>query len=159
MDPPVTVYSPDEYERTSYYNGIAGEADHPELVYRSDFLITPFPKPVGIHGQIPIKSARGVFNTPLNGVWDTVGPKICDLIKARKIDCSSINTARFLTHGPSGEEATGSLGPVVIWIGVIPGSTSAETAHEVSGEILTLMRNNGVNDVVVEWCEAIRIRL
>jgi hypothetical protein len=154
----VSVYGPDEYERTSYYNGIAGD-DHPELVYRSDFLTTPFPKPTGRHAHIPVKSLRGVFNTPLNGVWDAVGRQICDLIKARKINWSSINPARFFTHAPLGEDVNGSLGPVVIWISVNPGSTSADTAHEVSQEILALLLKNGVEGVVVEWCEAVPQRL
>ena len=155
----VSVHGPDEYERTSYYNGIAGDGEHPDLVYRSDFITTPFPKPVGRYAYIPVKSLRGVFNTPLNGVWDAVGPQIRDLIKARKVDWSSVNPARFFTHAPLGEEAKGSLGPVVIWIGVIPGSTSADTAYEVSGEILALLLKNGVNDVVVEWREAVPQRL
>ena len=64
----VSVHGPDEYERTSYYNGITGDSDHPGLVYRSDFLTMPFPKPVGRHAHIPVKSLRGVFDTPLNGV-------------------------------------------------------------------------------------------
>lgn len=155
----ISVHSPDEYERTAYYNGITGDDDHPVLIYRSDFLTTPFPKPHGRFAHIPVKSLRGVFDTPLNGVWDTVGPQICDLIKARKIDWSSVDPARFFTHAPLGEETKGSLGPVVIWVGVIPGSTSADTAHEVSGEILALLLNNGVNDTVVEWREAVPQRL
>ena len=155
----VSVYGPDEYERTSYYNGITGDGDHPDLVYRSDFLTTPFPKPVGRYAHIPVKSLRGVFDTPLNGVWDAVGPQIRDLMKAREINWSSIDPARFFTHTPLGEEAKGSLGPVVIWIGVIPGSTSADTAHEVSQEILTLLRKNGVDGAVVEWREAVPQRL
>lgn len=155
----VSEHGPDVYERTSYYNGITGDSDHPELVYRSDFLTTPFPKPVGRFAQIPVKSLRGVFDTPLNSVWDDVGPQIRDLIKAREIHWSSVDPARFFTHGPPGEEAKGSLGPVVIWIGVIPGSTSPDTAHDVSLEILALLRSNGVEDVIVEWREAVPQRL
>ena len=155
----VSVHGPDEYERTSYYNGITGDADHPDLVYRSDFLTTPFPKPIGRHAHLPIKSLCGVFDTPLNGVWDAVGPKIRDLIKARKINWSSIDPARFFTHTPLGEDAKGSLGPIVIWIGVIPGSTSPNTAHNVSQEILTLLRESGVDGAVVEWREAVPRRL
>lgn len=91
---------------------------------------------------------------------DTVGPEICDLIKAWKINLSSVNPARFFTHGPPGEEEkNGNLGPVVIWIGVIPGSTSSNTAHEVSQEILSLLRKNRVEDAVVEWREAVSQRL
>src|SRR6266478_5741058 len=66
----------------SYYNGITGDGDHPDLVYRLDFLTTPFPKPVGRHAHIPVKSLCGVFDTPLNSVWDAVGPQIRDLINA-----------------------------------------------------------------------------
>jgi len=117
---------------TRDYNGITGDGDHPELVYRSDFLTAPFPKPVGRHAHIPVKSLRGVFDTPLNSVWGTVGPRIRDLIKVHKIHWSSVDPARFFTHAPPGEEAKGSLGSVVIWIGVIPGSTSSDTAHHVS---------------------------
>ena len=155
----VSEYTPDEYERGSYYKGITGDGDHPELVYRSDFSTKPFPKPVGRFAHIPVKSLRGVFDTPLNGVWDTVGPEIRDLVKARKIIWSSLDPARFFTHGPPGEEEKGSLGPVVIWVGVIPGSTSSDTAHEVSQEILALLLKNGVEDAVVEWREAVPQRL
>ncbi|KAF8463412.1 hypothetical protein DFH94DRAFT_786723 [Russula ochroleuca] len=128
----VSQHTPTEYERTTYYNGITGDRDHPELVYRSDFLTTPFPKPVGRYAHIPVKSLRGVHNTPLNGVWKSVGPKIVELITARKINWSSVDPARFFTHATPGEEEKGSLGPVVIWLGVIPGSTSSDAAHEVS---------------------------
>ena len=155
----VSEHTPDDYERKSYYNGITGDSDHPELVYRSNFLATPFPRPVGRHAHIPVKSLRGVFDTPLNGVWNTVGPAIRDLVKDRNINWSSIDPARFFTHGPEGEEEKGSLGPVVIWIGVRPESTSSDTAHEVSQEILALLLKNGVEDAVVEWREAVPQRL
>jgi hypothetical protein len=128
----VSVHGPYEYDGTSYYNGITRDSDHPGLIYHSDFLTTSFPKPIGRYAHIPVKS--------LNGVWDAVGPQVRDLIKARKINWSSIDPARFFTHAQLGEEAKGSLGPIVIWVGVIPGSTSADTAHEVSQEILTLLR-------------------
>ncbi|KAI1794500.1 hypothetical protein LXA43DRAFT_107496 [Ganoderma leucocontextum] len=155
----VSEHGPDPYERASYYNGITGDSDHPELVYRSDSLTTPFPKPVGRFSHIPVKSLRGVFGTPLNQVWGAVLPQIRDIIKARKIQWSSIDPARFFTHGPPGEEEKGSLGPVVIWIGVLPGSTSPDTAYDVSQEILALLRKNGVEGVVVEWREAVPQRL
>ncbi|KAF9064852.1 hypothetical protein BDP27DRAFT_1425347 [Rhodocollybia butyracea] len=158
MAPNLSVHGPNEYERTSYYNDITGDDEHPDLVYRSDYLTTPFPKPTGGFAHLPVKSLRGVFDTPLNGVWDTVGPQIRDLIKARKIDWSSIDPARFFTHPPP-EDTKGSLGPVVVWIGVAPGSTSADTAHEVSQEILTLLQKNGVDGAVVEWREAVPRRL
>ena len=90
----VSKYAPDEYERTSYHNGITGDDDHPVLVYRSDYLTKPFPPPSGRYAHLPVKSFRGAFGTPLNGVWNTVGPAIRDLIKARKICYCSIDPAR-----------------------------------------------------------------
>jgi len=155
----VSQYTPTDYERTTYYNGITGDSNHPELVYRSDFLTTPFPKPVGRFGHTPVKSLRGVYDTPLNGVWESVGPKIVELITTRNLNWSSVDPARFFTHATPGEEEKGSLGPVVIWLGVIPGSTSSDTAHEVSQEILTLLQENGVEDSVVEWRESVLQRL
>ncbi|KAI5981228.1 hypothetical protein EDD15DRAFT_428857 [Pisolithus albus] len=155
----VPEHSPDAYERASYYNGITGDGDHPELVYRSDYLTTPFPKPTGRFAHLPVKSLRGVFDTPLNKVWDVVGPKIRDIINTWEILWSSIDTARFFTHGPPGEEELGSLGPVVIWIGVKPGSTSSDTAHDVSQEILALLQKHEVEGIVVEWREAVLQRL
>ncbi|KAL4244947.1 Jacalin-type lectin domain-containing protein [Abortiporus biennis] len=153
-------HGPDAYERVAYYNGITGDSDHPELIYRSDALTTPFPKPAGRFAHVPVKSLRGVFDTPLNKVWDFVGPQIRDIIKAREIQWSSIDTARFFTHAAPGEEKEkGSLGPVVIWIGVKPGSTSSDTAHHISQEILTLLGKNKVDDVVVEWREAVLQKL
>ncbi|KAG6329274.1 hypothetical protein ID866_9815 [Astraeus odoratus] len=158
MPPVVSKYSPDEYKRKSYYNGITGGSDHPELVYCSDFLTTPFPKPVGRYAYIPVKLPCGVFNTLLNHVWDTVSPEIHEVLKAWKICWSSIDLVRFFTHGPPGEEAKGSLGPVIIWISVIPGSTSSNTTHDVSQEILALLLKNRVEDTVVEWCKAVIVR-
>ena len=49
----------------------------------------------------------------------------------------------------------GSLGPVVMWGGIIPGSTSADIAHEVSKKTLTLLWKNGVDGAIVEWPEAV----
>jgi hypothetical protein len=155
----VSQYIPSEYERVSYYNGITGDSDHLELIYRSNFLTTPFPKPVGRYAHIPVKSLRGVFDTPLNGVWDTVGLQMCDLLTTRKIDWSSIDPACFFTHRMLGEEEKGTLGPAVIWVGVHPGSTSSDTAHKVSQEILALLWEHGVKDAVVEWHEAVLQKL
>ena len=68
-----------------------------------------------------------------------------------KIRWSSIDPARFI---PFGENDVKTLSLVVIWIGVFPILTSAYTAHEVSQDILALLRQNGVEGAVVEWHEA-----
>jgi len=138
----VSEHGPDAHERTPYYNGITGDGDCPELVYRSNALTASFPKPVGRFGQVPVKSIHGVFDTPLNKVWDIVGSRIRDIIKAHGIEWSTID-----------------MTPVVVWIGVRPGSTSANTAHDVSKQILALLQNHRVEGVVVEWRETVVQRL
>ncbi|KAK7453937.1 hypothetical protein VKT23_011449 [Stygiomarasmius scandens] len=144
----VAPYDISGYERTTYYHGIS--PDPPELLYRSDFCSNPFPKPVGRHPHLPTKTIYGVFNTPLNDVWDTVAPQIRDLLKARKICYSAIQTARFLTHG---EDDNDYLGPIVIWIATYPTTTTAENAHDASQDILALLEANEVKGAVVEWYE------
>jgi hypothetical protein len=154
QDSPTTVasiFAVSHYERTSYYSGITDAGDQPDLLYRTGSDKYPWIQPKGNAYQ-PIKSLRGVYCTPLNDVWSTVGPQVRDLVKDRNIHYCSIDTARFVTHGEDGEE---TLGPVVIWVGVYPGSTSADTAHEVSQNILELLEKNGVKGVEVEWHEAV----
>ncbi|KAG6851824.1 hypothetical protein C0991_005679 [Blastosporella zonata] len=93
----VSQYTPDEYERTSYYKGITGDGDHRELVYLSDFLTTPFSKPIGRHAHILVKSYREVFDTSLNGVCDTFGPKIRAL-RRHMSRCHPGSTSSEIAH-------------------------------------------------------------
>lgn len=145
----VAPYSPSDWERTVYYNGIS--PNHPELLYRSDLLERPFSTPKGRYRNPSTKTVYGVFDTPLNPVWDTVTPQICGLLKDRRIRYSAVQAARFVTHGQDGEK--GTLGPVVVWIATRPATTTAEDAHVASQDILTLLKANGVEGVVVEWYE------
>lgn len=131
-----------------YYHGIS--SDHPNLLYRSDLLEHPFPIPKGRHPHLPTKTAYGVFNTPLNAVWDSVAPQIRHLLKSWKIRYSAIKAARFITHGEDGKD---TIGPIVIWISTHPTTTTAENAHDTSPDILTLLKANGVEGAVVEWYE------
>lgn len=147
-------HAPDDFERVAYYNGITGDDKQPHLLYRSDYRTTPFLKPTGRFAHLSVKTLRGVHDTALNPVWDAVGPEICALLLKRGIDWSSINPARFFTRGEPG-----SLGPVVVWIAVRPGSTSPDTAHVVSKDILAFLCAHGVEDAVVEWREAVLQRL
>lgn len=131
-------------------NGITGDNDHPNPFTDQIASLHLSSSPVA-DTHPAVKSIREVFKTSLDGVWSTVGTKICELIKAWGIYCSSIDPARFFIHGPLGEGEKGSLGSVVIWIGVVPNSTSSDTAHNVSQEILKLLQDHGVEDAVVEW--------
>ncbi|KAH9081743.1 hypothetical protein EDB83DRAFT_2334483 [Lactarius deliciosus] len=150
----VSPYDISEWEKTTYYHGIS--LDPPELLYRSDLLQKPFPIPKGRHRSLRTKTVYGVFNTPLNAVWDIVAPQIRDLLVKRKIRYSAIQTARFVTHGEDGKD---TLGPIVIWIATHPTTTTAENAHDASPDILALLKDNGVEGAVVEWFEGAVVKL
>ncbi|KAI0761302.1 hypothetical protein BD413DRAFT_486274, partial [Trametes elegans] len=106
---------PSNYERTWYYNGIAGEGGYPEPRHSS---IPPADFP-----SRPVKSVHGIFDIPLKIVWPTI-------VQAAAPNYSCVDVARFYTqgphgfvHNPSGTEGS-SLGPVTIWVGVPLGPTS-----------------------------------
>jgi hypothetical protein len=125
----VSAHDVSNYKRTSYYNRITDNSKHLDLLYRTRSAKHPWIQPTGRHAHPPPKSLRGVHSTPLNGVWSTVGPLVCDLVKSAVKTRYSIDPSRFITHREDGED---TLGPVVIWVAVYPGSTSADTAHKVS---------------------------
>ena len=139
-----------EFERTHYYHGIS--PDPPELLYRSDLESNPFPHPPpgDRWSEVPVKTAEGVFNTPLNPVWHTVAPLIVALLKQRHIKYSALKSARFSTRDEDGKK---TLGPIVIWIATHPNSTSAEDARDASPDILRILEEHNVKGAVVEWYE------
>ena len=56
--------------------------------------------------------------------------------------------ARFITHETDKKDIPG---PVVIWIGAYPGSTTSDIAHDISENILGLLQSHGIEGVEVEW--------
>ncbi|CAE6519816.1 unnamed protein product [Rhizoctonia solani] len=139
-----------KFEKVHYWHGIS--IDPPELLYRSNLESNPFlfPVPGTRWFQLPVKTAEGVFETPLNPVWHIVAPKIIALLKKRSIKYSALKTARFSTCE---EDRKKTLGPVVIWIATHPNTTSAENARDASPHILHILEQYKVENAVVEWYE------
>ena len=152
----VAPYLISMYEMNFYYHGISG--DPPNLMYRSDLETNPFPiPPPGTDfSKIPTKTAHGVFNTPLNAVWDTVAPQIVKSMKANGLQYTALNTARFSTV----EDGKGeTFGPVVVWIAVRPNTTNAKAVRDATPDILNILSDVQITDVVVEWYEGLVTRL
>ncbi|KAG8993137.1 hypothetical protein FRB90_000780 [Tulasnella sp. 427] len=103
-----TVVAPDlisEYEMNFYYHGISGSP--PKLLWRSNLESDPFPiPPAGTNFYtIPQKTAHGVFNTPLNELWDdTVVPQIKSSMKNRGLKYSAIKVLDRRGRGGGGRK-------------------------------------------------------
>jgi hypothetical protein len=147
----ISEYSPSKRERDAC----------PWLIYRSNYLTSPFLESASEEGDIFQRDLLPLYNTPLSRIWDTVGNSICDLLD-QHVTWSSLNPARVSSHDQLALEdgqGQGDLGFFILSIGVPPGSTNSETAHSVSQEILVILRENGVEDAVVEWEECVVERL
>jgi len=155
-----TVVAPDlisKYEMNFWYHGVSG--DPPKLLWRSDLETNPFPTPPpgANFFKIPTKTAHGVFNTPLNEVWDDiVAPQILASMKARGLKYSALKTARFSTD-EDGEGDT--FGPIVLWIAVRPNTTNARAVRDATPDILQILADVQITGVVVEWYQASVVKL
>jgi hypothetical protein len=154
-----TVVAPNlisKYEINFWYHGVSGNP--PKLMWRSDLETNPFPiPPPGTNFfKIPTKTAHGVFNTPLNDVWDTVAPRILASMKARGLKYSALKTARFSTVEDGKDE---TLGPIVLWIAVRPNTTNAGAVRDATPDILHILADVQITGVVVEWYEASVVKL
>ncbi|QRV97299.1 transmembrane protein [Ceratobasidium sp. AG-Ba] len=146
----VSVPHISDFERVHYWHGIS--IDPPELLYRSDLESNPYPVPLpGTRWhEVPVKTAEGVFETPLNAVWHIVAPAIIGILDKRNIKYSALKTARFSTRG---EDRKKTLGPIVIWIATHPNTTGFESARDASPDILHILEEHKVEGAVVEWYE------
>jgi hypothetical protein len=146
-----------KYEMNFWYHGLSGNP--PKLMWRSDLETNPFPLPPPGTSffKIPTKTAHGVFNTPLNDVWnDIVAPRILASMKAHGLKYSALTTARFSTVEDGKDE---TLGPIVVWIAVRPNTTNAGAVRDATPDILQILADVQITDVVVEWYEASVVRL
>ncbi|KAF8162649.1 hypothetical protein B0H34DRAFT_794449 [Crassisporium funariophilum] len=136
-----------------YYSGISPSP--PKPVYRTGLLTTPWVKPKGPEAYRKLEQVCGVFNHRLNDVWEDLGSQVRDLLNVQRISWTSIDVARFITDG---ESDTAIVGPVVLWIGVRPGSLEGAPAFSSGAEILEILKSFGIEDVEVEYRESIYMR-
>jgi hypothetical protein len=137
-----------ELETMLYYYGISPSP--PSLVYRTGGLKMPWS--LGPESNPRPKQVCGVFGHKLNTVWDEMGFKVRDGLNAQRIDWSSIDVARFITDEDGDQKIEG---PVVIWVGVYPGSLQDEEAIISAKTILELLAKYDIDDVEVEYRESI----
>ncbi|KAG8728636.1 hypothetical protein FRC11_010554 [Ceratobasidium sp. 423] len=146
-------HSVSKAEATFYYAGISPTP--PKLVYRTGSVARPFVMPKDPEAYRQLKEARGVYGHKLNLVWGTAGPKVCDLLDAQQLAWTTVDCVRFLTLPADEDEGKPTVGPVVIWIGVRPGSLESEDAFNAANGILRILKEFNIDDVEVEFRESL----
>ena len=145
MDIPYAVSTA---EAMYYYAGISRSP--PKLVFRTSK--TPWVKPTGPEAYRHLKQLREVYGHKLNDHWDnTIGPEVLDLLDQQQVRFSSVDVVRFR----SGKDTDIVISPVVLWIGVLPGSLLAEEAFSSANGLLELLKGHGIHDVDVEYRESV----
>ena len=99
---------------------------------------------------IAAKTAQGVFDTPLNPVWDVVAPKIITLFKERSIKYSALLPVRFSSCDEEGKK---TLSPITLWISTHIGRNKPEDARDTSPHVLKILEDHGVTGAVTQWYE------
>jgi hypothetical protein len=117
-------------EATFYYAGIFRTP--PKLVYRTSR--DPFVIPKGPEAYRRLKHLYPAFDHKLGDKWEDVRHKVCDLLDKQQVRFSTIGLARFRTVPDRQTPAV--IGPVVIWVGVLPDSLAGEDAFNSVNVIL-----------------------
>ncbi|KAI9431125.1 hypothetical protein H4582DRAFT_2121694 [Lactarius indigo] len=132
--PSATSFTPDPHtvshtEAQAYYSGLASE---PKLVYRTG---APWSPPHGPEAQRRRKELREVYNHPLVALWnDGLAWKVVDVMDAHgMVD---------FDEAPSDEEEGSAdeddaVGPVTIWVGVMPTYAAKVVLGLLSGHQIT----------------------
>ncbi|KAI9435271.1 hypothetical protein H4582DRAFT_2112373 [Lactarius indigo] len=105
-----SIHAVSNFEADSYYLGISN--DPPVLLYHTGHDKYPFVEPTGLEAYCVFKLNK-------------VGHQIRKLLAIQSIHYTSIDVTHFITYGDYEKE----IGPVVIWIGAYPGSTTTDTTH------------------------------
>ncbi|KAG9080475.1 hypothetical protein FRC06_006532 [Ceratobasidium sp. 370] len=178
----IPYYSPDPHavsqaEAQSYYAGLPSE---PPLVYRTGKA--PWSPPRWPEAQRRLKELRGVFDHPITKVWNRdLAWKVVSVMDDHKVRFTTIDVVRFKkvevdeegedeeSEDEEGEDEEGEdketvkagkpvLGPVTIWVGVFPGSTTPTAAHHAAQSVLALLQKYQITDVDVDFRESIYTR-
>ena len=90
---------------------------------------------------------------PLREIWEAVvGSAIVDYLDSEKVKWTSLDPVRI------GYASVAPPHPVIVWIGVVPGSLSAEDGVEVATHCKDILAAHDINDVHVEIRESMVIR-
>ncbi|KAF8304997.1 hypothetical protein DL93DRAFT_2127334 [Clavulina sp. PMI_390] len=129
-----------EVEAISYH---ASFPSRPRLLYRTGKAWSP-PRGPDAHGRR--KMLYPVFNHPI----------VVGIMGTHKVIFTTIDVVRFkmFEFEDTSSKDCPDIGPVTIWIGVVPDSTTATTAQDAAQVILALLKDYGITDVDVDFRES-----
>ena len=98
------------------------------------------------------KELKGVGNHALNDVWeDKLAPLVLNILESERVKFTSVDVVRI---GVVGEPSP----PVILWIGVLPGSLTPVDGLDVALQCKELLEKNDIADIDVEVRESIVTR-
>ncbi|KAN0135417.1 hypothetical protein V8E53_006696 [Lactarius tabidus] len=140
---PTAPYPPSPVEAKYFYYGMPSQ---PLLVARSSANV--WVEPTGPEAYLLPKESSPLGLHPLQEIWEaTVGPAMIDYLDSKGVKCTSLDPVRM---GYAGECSP----PAIVWIGVLPGSLSAEDGVEVATHCKSILSASNINDVHVDIRES-----
>ncbi|KAG8751901.1 hypothetical protein FRC14_007526 [Serendipita sp. 396] len=137
-------YPPSPLEAKCYYYGLPSQ---PRLVARSSTDV--WVEPTGPEAYLRPKESHPIGRHPLREIWeDKVGPAMVDYLGSKGVKWTSLDPVRM---GYAGESSP----PVIIWMGAVPGSLSAEDGIEVATHCKSILSAHNIDDVHVEIRESV----
>ncbi|KAF8988531.1 hypothetical protein BDQ17DRAFT_1334507 [Cyathus striatus] len=114
-----------KYEREQYYYGLPS---HPISVYR---LGAPFRRPTGFEAYRVPKTIRPVFDDKFATIWEDMGKLIYKYLNSVAVKWTTIDVVRF-AEPINYRKFEETVGPIVLWIGVIPRTLTYKLAKDVA---------------------------
>ncbi|GBE86227.1 hypothetical protein SCP_0901060 [Sparassis crispa] len=145
-------------EKHLYYFGLCGNRHlGPKLVFRTSTDV--FTPPTGPEHDPRLMQLLGVYNHDKLGqdnLWATIREEVVQLLDNREIQQTSVDLVRFRwdeQNSDGGRETVTSC--VTIWVGVLPDSTTGDTAFKSSKDILQLLKQHSIHDIDVAYRESV----
>jgi hypothetical protein len=143
-DEPTAPYPPSFVEAEYFYYGLYSK---PRLIARSSTYA--WVEPRGAEAYLTPKELTPLgFGHPLEDHWEhKVGPEVVSYLDDEGVKCSSLDPLRI---GDAGDRSP----PAILWIGVLPGTLTAEAGVKVAAQCKNILSANGIDDVHVELRES-----
>jgi hypothetical protein len=143
---PTAPYPPSPVESQYFYYGIPSQ---PPLVARSSLNV--WLKPTGPEAYLLPKESSPIGLHPLREIWGaTVGPTMVGYLDSKGVKWTSLDPVRM---GYAGESSP----PIIVWMGVVPGSISGEEGIKVTTHCKSILSAHDI-DVHIEIRELMVIR-